>query len=72
MDINTAKEAKRLLETLEELNNIKREFNTDSYVWGLLNISTDKSLLIPYILEGKFIKAIDETIEQIEKQIEEL
>ena len=72
MDINTAKEAKSLLETLEELNNIKREFNTDSYVWGLLNVSTDKSLLIPYILESKFIKVINETIEQIEKQIEEL
>lgn len=72
MDISVAKEAKRLLETLEELNNIKREFNTDSYVWGLLNVSTDKSLLIPYILEGKFIKVINETIEQIEKQIEEL
>lgn len=72
MDINVAKEAKSLLETLAELNNIKREFNTDSYVWGLLNVSTDKSLLIPYILEGKFIKVIDETIEQIEKQIEEL
>lgn len=72
MDISVAKEAKSLLETLAELNNIKREFNTDSYVWGLLNISTDKSLLIPYILEDKFIKAIDEIIEQIEKQIEEL
>ena len=72
MDISVAKEAKSLLETLEELNNIKREFNTDSYVWGLLNVSTDKSLLIPYILEGKFIKVINETIEQIEKQIEEL
>ena len=72
MDISVAKEAKSLLETLAELNNIKREFNTDSYVWGLLNISTDKSLLIPYILESKFIKVINETIEQIEKQIEEL
>lgn len=72
MDISVAKEAKSLLETLAELNNIKREFNTDSYVWGLLNVSTDKSLLIPYILESKFIKVINETIEQIEKQIEEL
>lgn len=73
MDIDTAKDARRLLETLEELNNIKREFNSDSYgVWGLLNISTDKSLLIPYILKGNFIKAINESIEQLEKQIEEL
>ena len=73
MDIRIAKETKSLLETLELLNNIKREFNSDSCdVWGLLNISTDKSLLIPYILEGSFIKAINETIEQLEKQIEEL
>lgn len=73
MNISTAKDARRLLETLEELNNIKREFNSDSYgVWGLLNISTDKSLFLPYILKGRFIKAINETIEQLEKQIEEL
>ena len=73
MDISVVKEARSLLGTLEELNNIKRDFNSDFYdTWGLINISTDKSLRIPYILKGNFIKAINETIEQIEKQIEEL
>ena len=73
MDISVAKEARSLLGTLEELNNIKRDFNSDFYdMWGLINISTDKSLRIPYILKGSFIKAINETIEQLEKQIEEL
>ena len=73
MNIDTAKEVKSLLEVLGLLNNIKREFKSNSCsVWELTNASTGKSLIIPYSLKDRFEKIINESIEDIEKQIKEL
>ena len=69
--------ARRLLETLEDLNKIKRYMEKgDRYWWSFLTPDLKRSetegLIMPDILRTEFVKAVDNSIEQVNKLIEEL
>lgn len=77
MDINTAEKARGLFETLEYLNKIKRYMEEEDLHWWSFLTPDIKSwekdgLIMPEILREEFTKAVDRSIEQLEKQIEEL
>ena len=77
MDINTAEKARGLLETLEDLNEIKRHMEKEDRHWWSFLAPDIKSwekdgLTMPEILREEFTKAVGRSIEQLEKQIEEL
>lgn len=77
MEKNTAEIARDLLAKLERLGDIKTHIEAEPrHWWSFLtpNIrSLDKDgLEMPKILREEFTKAVDRSIEQIEKQIEEL
>lgn len=77
MEIDKAKRASRFLSELDRLEEIKRHINEEnSNWWSFLtpNIKNwDKDgLMMPEILRDEFTKAVDRSIEQIEKQIKEL
>ncbi len=76
MDISTIEKARGLLETLKDLNKIKGYMEEGRHWWSFLT-SDIKSwysdgLIMPEILREEFAKAVDRSIEQLEKQIEEL
>ena len=76
MKIDIAKQASEFLSELDRLEEIKRHINEeDSNWWSFLTPdikSWDKEgLIMPEILREEFTKAVDRSIEQIEKQIEE-
>lgn len=77
MKIDIAKQAKVFLSELDNLKEIKRHINEeDDHWWSFLTPdikSWDKEgLRMPKILREEFAKAVDRSIEQLEKQIEEL
>ena len=77
MDINTAEKARDLLKDLEDLNEIKRHMEEECSHWQSFLTSDIKSwekdgLIMPEILREEFTKAVGRSIEQLEKQIEEL
>ena len=77
MDKKKAEEAIGLLGTLKDLNEIKRYMEKESHHWWSFFTPDIKSwekdgLIMPEILREEFTKAVDRSIEQLEKQIEEL
>ena len=77
MDKKKAEEARDLLETLKDLNEIKRHMEEeDRHWWSFLTPDIksceEDGLIMPEILREEFTKAVDRSIERLNKQIEEL
>lgn len=77
MKIDIAKEARWLLSELDVLKEIKNHINEeDDHWWSFLTPDLKRwdndGLNMPEILREEFTKAVDRSIEQLEKQIEEL
>ena len=77
MKIDKAKLASEFLSELDRLEEIKRHINEeDSSWWSFLTPDIKRweedGLIMPEILREEFTKAVDRSIEQLEKQIEEL
>nr|DAE08298.1 MAG TPA: hypothetical protein [Siphoviridae sp. ctnsL8] len=77
MDINKAEKAKSLLHELEKVQEIKNTMGKEAQNWWSF-LTPEKQrwdndgLMMPEILREEFTKAVDRSIEQLEKQIEEL
>lgn len=77
MDINKAEKAKKLLHELEKVQEIKNTMGKEAQNWWSF-LTPEKQrwdndgLMMPEILREEFTKAVDRSIEQLEKQIEEL
>ena len=76
MDINKAKQAKVFLSELDNLKEIKRHINKEEDHWWSFLTPDIKSwdndgLRMPEILREEFTKAVERSVEQLEKQIEE-
>lgn len=77
MKIDKAKLASGFLSELDRLKEIKRHINEeDSSWWSFLTPDIKRweedGLIMHEILREEFTKAVDRSIEQLEKQIEEL
>lgn len=76
MDISTIEKARDLLETLKDLNKLKGYMEEGCHWWSFLTPDikswNSDGLIMPKILREEFTKAVDRSIEQLEKQIEEL
>lgn len=77
MKIDKAKRASEFLSELDRLAEIKKHINKkDNNWWSFLTPSIrnldNEGLIMPEILREEFTKAVDRSIEQLEKQIEEL
>ena len=77
MDINTAEKARDLLSDFESLADIKDKIEQEydnwwSFLTPNLKRRDSDGLIMPEILREEFTKAVDRSIEQLEKQIEEL
>lgn len=77
MDKKKAEQAKYLLYELEKVQEIKVTMEKEAQNWWSF-LTPDKQrwendgLMMPEILREEFTKAVDRSIEQLEKQIEEL
>ena len=77
MDKKKAEQAKCLLYELEKVQEIKDTMGKEAQNWWSFLTSDIKSwnrdgLIMPKILREEFTKAVDRSIERLEKQIEEL
>lgn len=77
MKIDIAKQVRKFLSELDRLKEIKRHINEEDGNWWSFLTPDIKSweedgLIMPKIMREEFTKAVDRSIEQIEKQIEEL
>lgn len=77
MKIDKAKRASEFLSELDRLEEIKRHINEEDISWWYFLTPDIKrweedGLIMPEILCKEFTKAVDRSIEQLEKQIEEL
>ena len=77
MDKKKAEQAKKLLYELERVQEIKDTMEKEAQNWWSF-FTPDKQrwkndgLMMPEILREEFTKAVDRSIERLEKQIEEL
>lgn len=77
MDKKKAEQAKYLLYELEKVQEIKVTMGKEAQNWWSF-LTPDKQrwrndgLMMPEILREEFTKAVDRSIERLEKQIEEL
>ena len=77
MDKKKAEQAKYLLYELEKVQEIKDTIGKEAQNWWSF-LTPDKQrwrndgLMMPEILREEFTKAVDRSIERLEKQIEEL
>ena len=77
MKIDQIKRASEFLSELNRLKEIKRHINEENSSWWsfltpyIINWKED-GLIMPEILREEFTKAVDRSIEQLEKQITEL
>lgn len=77
MDKKKAEQAKNLLYELEKVQEIKDTMEKEAQNWWSF-FTPDKQrwkndgLMMPEILREEFTKAVDRSIERLEKQIEEL
>ena len=77
MDKKKAEQAKYLLYELEKVQEIKNTMGKEAQNWWSF-LTPDKQrwrndgLMMPEILREEFTKAVDRSIERLEKQIEEL
>ena len=77
MKIDIAKQASEFLSELDRLEEIKRHINEENCSWWSFLTPDIKrweedGLIMPEILCEEFTKAVDRSIEQLKKQIEEL
>lgn len=77
MKIDIAKQARVFLLELDGLKEIKNHIKEEDGNWWSFLTPDIKSwnrdgLIMPKILREEFTKAVDKSIEQLEKQIEEL
>ena len=73
MDLCKIEEAQYLLNTLNQLNNIKLYFfNTPYTNFDFINLTTERRLLVPKIIEDKLKDVVEESIKEVEQQIKEL
>jgi hypothetical protein len=77
MDKKKAEEARDLLSELASVQDIKDAMGEEEKNWwSFLSPDTKRwdgdGLIMPEILREEFTKAVDRSIEQLEKQIEEL
>ena len=77
MQIDKAKQARAFLSELDRLEEIKRHINEENDHWWSFSTPDIKSwnrdgLIMPKPLREEFTKAVDKSIERLEKQIEEL
>lgn len=77
MKIDIAKQVREFLSELDRLKEIKRRINKENSNWWSFLTPDIKSwnrdgLIMPKILREEFTKAVDKSIERLEKQIEEL
>ena len=77
MKIDIAKQARGFLSELDILKEIKSHINEeDDHWWAFLTPDIkrwgNEGLNMPKILREEFTKAVDRSIEQLEKQITEL
>ena len=76
MDISKAKQARYLLKELSMVQEIKDTMNTEAQNWWSFLTPEQRwrneGLMMPEILREEFTKAVDRSIERLEKQIEEL
>lgn len=77
MKIDKAKRASEFLSELDRLEEIKRHINEENSSWWSFFTPDIKrweedGLIMPEVLCEEFTKAVDRSIEQLEKQIEEL
>ena len=77
MDINKAEKAKNLLHELKKVQEIKNTQGKEAQNWWSFLTPDIKDwnkdgLMMPKILREEFTKAVDRSIERLEKQIEEL
>ena len=77
MEIDIAKQAREFLSELNKLEEIKRQINEeDDHWWSFLTPDIKSwnrdGVIMPKILREEFTKAVDRSIERLEKQIEEL
>ncbi|WP_314712508.1 hypothetical protein [Prevotella pallens] len=77
MDKKKAEQAKCLLYELEKVQEIKDTMGEEAQNWWSFLAPDIKSwnrdgLIMPKILREEFTKAVDRSIERLEKQIEEL
>lgn len=77
MDKDQIKRASKFLSELDRLKEIKRHINEENSSWWsfltpyIISWKED-GLIMPKILREEFTKAVDKSIERLEKQIEEL
>lgn len=77
MKIDKAKRASEFLSELDRLKEIKRHINKENSNWWSfltpdIKIWDKDGLRMPKVLREEFTKAVDRSIERLEKQIEEL
>lgn len=77
MDKKKAEQAKYLLYELEKVQEIKDTMRKEAQNWWSFLTPDIKSwnkdgLIMPKVLREEFTKAVDKSIERLEKQIEEL
>lgn len=77
MKINTAKDASRLWSDLNNLKRIKRHTEEENNHWWSFITPNMRSfykdgLKMPEVLREEFTKAVDRSIERLEKHIDEL
>lgn len=77
MKIDKAKQASKFLSELDRLEEIKNHIKEEDSNWWSFLTTDIKSwnrdgLIMPKILREEFTKAVDRSIERLEKQIEEL
>ena len=77
MEKNTAEIARDLLAELERLEDIKTHIEAEpQHWWSFLTPNTKRwyedGLRMPEILREEFTKAVDRSIERLEKHIDEL
>ena len=77
MDKDQIKRASKFLSELDRLKEIKRHINEENSSWWsfltpyIISWKED-GLIMPEILREEFTKAVDKSIERLEKQIAEL
>ena len=77
MKIDIAKQVRGFLSELDRLEEIKRHINEENSSWWSfltpdIKIWDKDGLRMPKVLREEFTKAVDRSIERLERQIEEL
>lgn len=77
MDVNQAKEARRLLDDLDTLNDFQEVIEKeDNHWWGFITPNVKRfnseGMMMPAILREEFTEAVNRAIEKTTKKLDEL